>query len=117
MESHIGHDDQAWTEPADDVSGLPVLELALRTHSVAPPAPGQLTLRCSLVNASPVRLSVHDAAGHRVRLLHEGWLAAGEHAIAWDRTDEEGRRIDAGLYLLRLEAAGSALSQKVLLMP
>jgi len=76
-----------------------------------------LTLRWSLPQPGPARLSVLDAAGRAVRTLCHGWMAAGEHSLVWDQRDDEGRRVYAGLYRVRFEAAGRSLVHQVMLLP
>jgi hypothetical protein len=99
------------------VTRPPIVELPL---GVTPPDPGllvHLTLRCWLPLAGQVRLSVLDQSCRIVRTLHHGWMTAGEHAIAWDQRDDRGRKVYAGLYRVRFEAAGRSLNQQVMLMP
>lgn len=62
------------------------------------PAPKATTLGFRISRPEFVRLQVVDAAGRRVRTLHEGMLAAGEHAKFWDGADESGKAAPAGLY-------------------
>ncbi len=59
------------------------------------------TVRFRLPAAGPVRLGVYDLAGRRVAALLDGTRPAGEHAVAW-----EPGPLAAGVYYLRLEAAG-----------
>lgn len=63
-------------------------------------------IRFTLERESAARLAVFDAQGRLVRQLHDGPLGAGEHALAWDRTDGAGRRVAPGVYFYRLDAAG-----------
>ena len=39
--------------------------------------------------------------------------SAGSHAVTWDGRDEHGGGAPAGIYFLRLEAAGEALARRV----
>ena len=54
--------------------------------------------------ASAARIALHDVAGRLVRLLHDGPLAAGRHAFAWDGRDAVGRAVPPGLYFARARA-------------
>jgi hypothetical protein len=87
------------------------------TIAFAPPRPnpahGALTLRFALPRAAHVRLAIYDTAGRRVRELAAGTLPAGESAVAWDLRGERGDRVDAGIYVARLEVEGRALTRKV----
>ncbi len=60
------------------------------------------TLRFTLPAAGRVRLVLFDVAGRRVASLADGTLPAGEHAVAWARHDDAGRRVAPGVYLARL---------------
>ncbi|MFI5372774.1 MAG: FlgD immunoglobulin-like domain containing protein, partial [Candidatus Eisenbacteria bacterium] len=93
-------------------SGSPALALGAGPN----PAPGTSTLRFSLPAAGRVELTVYDIAGRRVARLAHGVFTAGEHAIPWDRVDEHGRRVGAGVYLARLEATGGMLTTHVVLV-
>jgi len=58
-----------------------------------------------------VRLSVHDAAGRLVAVVHDGPLAAGEHALAWS-----GERVPSGVYVARMVADDGQAQTKLLLV-
>jgi len=85
-----------------------------------PAAPNPFNPRCELrfilSEAGPARLEVLDLAGRRLALLAEGWHEAGEQVAVWDGRDAEGREQASGVYLARLEAAGSAASTKLVLI-
>jgi flagellar hook capping protein FlgD len=70
--------------------------------------------RFRLSRAGPVRLTLHDLQGRRVRALLDGWSEAGPRAVDWDGADDAGRRVAPGLYVIRLVAEGSSLTRKVL---
>jgi hypothetical protein len=97
---------------ADDPS--PVLAGAV---SVLPqPMRGAGVVRFALPAASHARLEVFDLAGRRVRTLHDGAMAAGEHRQSWDGRDDHGLSLPDGVYLIRLESGSrSAVTRAVLL--
>ncbi len=64
------------------------------------PAHGKMNFAITLSRAQKVDLAIHDIAGRRVAVLHQGTLEAGEHAFDWGASTA---RVPAGLYLLRLE--------------
>lgn len=70
----------------------------------------------TLPAAAPARVAVHDVAGRRVRVLQDGSLTAGAHAVAWTGRDETGAAVAPGVYFLRLEAAGEVRTRKVVLL-
>ena len=61
----------------------------------------------AVARGGPARVEVFDTRGRRVAVLHDGSLAAGEHRLAWDGRDQAGQPAAAGVYLVRLRAAGS----------
>jgi spore coat protein A, manganese oxidase len=87
-----------------------------RLRASDPAAPGA-PIRFTLPSGAPVRLELFDVAGHRVRRLADATFAAGRHVVAWDGTDEAGRRVGPGLYFVTLRAGDAILRQKITFMP
>ncbi|MCX6844773.1 MAG: hypothetical protein NTX53_21125 [candidate division WOR-3 bacterium] len=56
---------------------------------------------------------VLDMSGRVVRTLCRGSLAAGQHSVVWDRTDDQGARVPQGVYMLVLDADGARARVKV----
>lgn len=77
------------------------------------PSRGPLTFGFSLPAAGEARLELFDANGRRVREWRTGRLAAGRHAVVWDGRDAAGRRLDAGVYYARLQAAGDTRTRRM----
>jgi uncharacterized repeat protein (TIGR01451 family) len=95
---------------ADQAGGLP----AAFALSAARPNPfrGGTEVRLDLPEAGRVRLVVFDVAGRRVRTLVDAELPAGRHAAAWDGRDELERRVQAGVYFLRVDAGPFAATRR-----
>jgi hypothetical protein len=85
-----------------------------------PPAPGSArlaarvapnpfraaaTIHLRLPAAGVVRAEVFDAAGRRVERLADGEFPAGDHALSL-----RGEGLGAGLYLVRIEGPGGAVT-------
>lgn len=68
------------------------------------------------VNANPVRVSVFDVAGRRVRTLLEEPVAPGRHAVAWDLRTDTAVRVAAGVYFVRLDAAGDTRTRRIVVV-
>ncbi|MFO7654010.1 MAG: FlgD immunoglobulin-like domain containing protein [Candidatus Krumholzibacteriia bacterium] len=101
-----------------------------RTSSLLPPAP---VLRGNYPNpfnpetrivygvpegtsaAATVELEVLDMRGRRVRTLdvteRPGW-----HEAMWDGTDQSGRTLPTGPYLVRFSCAGEAITRKMIMV-
>ncbi|MCI0550501.1 MAG: right-handed parallel beta-helix repeat-containing protein, partial [Anaerolineae bacterium] len=60
------------------------------------------TIRFRLNERQRVRLVIFDITGQRVRTLVEGELPAGEQAISWDGSDQQGRLVASGVYFYEL---------------
>ena len=77
------------------------------------PATTSTRIGFSLANASDVRLEIYGVDGRRVRTLERGVLRPGAYARAWAGDDDEGRRVSAGAYFVRLLAEGRTLTQRI----
>jgi hypothetical protein len=76
------------------------------------PASTSTTIRFSLPVAERVSLAVFDLQGRRVATLLDGELrGSGTNGFAFSTA-----RLETGLYLVRLEAAGSAATRKLLIV-
>jgi len=64
------------------------------------------TIRFVLPEAGDVRLEVYDLSGRLVRRLLGQPQPAGNRTVAWDGVDDAGRRVSAGVYVLRFETVG-----------
>lgn len=76
----------------------------------------ETTIRFYLNERQKVRLAIYDLAGHRVRTLVEGELAAGEQALSWDGRDEQGRPIASEVYFYELLVGNKVERRKMTLI-
>ncbi|MCC7261111.1 MAG: VCBS repeat-containing protein [Candidatus Latescibacteria bacterium] len=74
------------------------------------------TLRYNLVEAGPVRLTVYNVAGQRVRELVDQVQEAGGYQVEWDTRDQSGQLVAGGVYLYRLEAGVQCAVGRMLLL-
>lgn len=80
------------------------------------PIRGATTIAFSLARVTDVALDLFDVSGRRVRrLLDHDVRTSGRHEVAWDGTDSEGRSVQSGVYLVRLEAAGHTDTRRLVL--
>ena len=83
-----------------------------RLDAVYPnPVRDRATVAFAVAEPGPVRLTVHDVLGRRVRTLAEGPLAAGEHSATFDAAG-----LRSGIYLMVLEAGGQRATRKVMIV-
>ena len=104
--------------------------IAASTLAVAAPLPQTLALHPNYPNPfnprttinydlpadNRVRLTVYNLTGQQVRVLIDGPQPAGRHTAVWHGMDDSGARVGSGVYLFRLETAGSVLVRKMLLI-
>ena len=60
-----------------------------------------------------VTVSIHDVAGRRLRTLDDRVEQPGPKAVWWDRRDDAGSRVAAGVYWARLETPSGSLSTRI----
>ncbi|HET9233159.1 MAG TPA: FG-GAP-like repeat-containing protein, partial [Candidatus Eisenbacteria bacterium] len=90
------------------------------TLSFSAPAPnpvrGATRFEFTLPRDTRVRLRLFGLDGREVATLLDDMQPAGTHSIAWSGVDRAGRRVASGIYLVRLEAAGSLRTHKIVLL-
>lgn len=73
-------------------------------------------LEFSLHIAGSVQLRIFDSAGRLVRHLLDESRAAGPHAVMFDGTDDQGRRLASGVYFARAVSLSGVVSEKLLMV-
>jgi 5'-nucleotidase / UDP-sugar diphosphatase len=74
------------------------------TVSAQSPFRGQTTISYQAPSGTPVRLTIMDVNGRRVRELTDGPAGPGARTVRWDARSERGERLPAGKYFLLLRA-------------
>jgi alpha-amylase len=96
----------------DDQHGLgPRLE-----QSYPNPFSPSTTIRYSLPRESRVRLGVYDVAGREVAVIQDEVRPEGPHEVPWNGVGSDGSRLSAGVYFVRLDAAGATRTTKMMLV-
>jgi hypothetical protein len=76
---------------------------------------GPVKICYGLPDPEPMHLSVIDASGRVTRVLAKGNYSAGVHTAMWDRTDQAGHRVAAGVYVCRLVTGSRVATARVTL--
>lgn len=63
-----------------------------------------------------VTLEIYNILGQKVKTLYNKELVSGKHSIAWDGTDEIGRRVTSGIYFYRFSSNRFSKTKKMILM-
>ncbi len=66
--------------------------------------------------AVPVTVEVFDVAGRLVRTIADGAPATGPTRYVWNGRNDAGRKLSAGVYLLRLQAGDAILAKQIVLV-
>ena len=80
------------------------------------PFNAEVTIPFALVESGPVRLVVYNLMGQQVRVLADGWVAAGVHRVRWDGRTAAGAEVASGVYWAVLQAGGAVQTAKLALI-
>jgi hypothetical protein len=76
------------------------------------PSRGRTTVRFVLRQSGAIEARVFDLAGRQVRALTLDYIGEGYHSLTWDGCNSQGKQVCPGVYFIRVEAQGCALSTK-----
>lgn len=93
-----------------DATGMPESPVLLRNYPN--PFNPATTLEFKLQHVQRVRIGVYDATGRLVDQLADASFDAGDHQITWQPSGLAG-----GIYVARLEAGETVLTQKLVFLP
>lgn len=74
------------------------------------------TMELLLARETDVRAEIYDVQGRIVRTLQHGSLPAGVQMLRWDGMTQDGSKAAAGVYWLRVNAAGTTKSSKLVVI-
>lgn len=107
-------DEQSLAPTSVDWSPEAAAAQALSLQPARPNPVRDLTqLRYYLPRAGRVSVSIIDVAGRSVRELYSGHQSAGSRALWWDRRNDAGRAVGAGVYWVRLQTEDGTKSRKI----
>jgi hypothetical protein len=102
------------TTDVDD-NGEKPLEFALKQNFPNPFNPST-SIAFSVPQKALVRLEVFDVSGRLVATVVDEVKEAGTHSVRWYGLNRAGHYVASGVYLYRLQAAGSIMTKKMLLI-
>jgi len=80
------------------------------------PVIGATEISFTLSKPQSVSLKIFDVSGQLVRTLTDGFLSAGPHSAQWNRRDDGGRQVRAGIYFFSLDAQGERKSSRMVVL-
>jgi len=88
---------------------------AFSIHARPNPTSGPVEFEIFLPRPAVVTLRILDVEGRAIRTLEHGtWLPAGGRLLHWDGARSDGSRAAAGLYLVRLQIDGAAVTRSLI---
>jgi parallel beta helix pectate lyase-like protein/dockerin type I repeat protein len=101
--------------PLGSTPGPVVPSLSFLRPAAPNPASGpvRIELGIAAAEAGAARVMVLDPAGRRVRVLLDGAVPTGVRSLTWDLRDQHGRRVRAGVYLIRARAGSFAATTRL----
>ena len=106
---------------------VPEKEILLGEASAAPDRfelfqnyPNPFNMQTAIKYAVPARdgsqkvsLKIYSIRGRLLRTLFEGAVEPGEHTANWDGTDDTGRTVSTGIYVVRFKSHSFSKSMKI----
>ncbi|MBW6513532.1 MAG: right-handed parallel beta-helix repeat-containing protein [Candidatus Syntrophosphaera sp.] len=77
------------------------------------PFAGKTSIPFSLDRESRIDLSIYNLKGQKVRTVFSGMARSGEHSADWDGLDDNGRPVERGVYLYRLNIQGRSVTRRL----
>lgn len=102
------------------VDGGPVENLSIKELKLGQNYPNPFikttTIAYQLPSSGKVNLTIYNVAGQLVRKLIHAQQNAGQHSIGWDGRDERSQQVPNGVYLYRLDAGGSTILKRMIIL-
>jgi hypothetical protein len=89
--------------------------LAMLEANVPNPFSAETQIAYRMAQGGRHRLAVYDVQGRQVALLADKVERAGRHTLRWSTRGDDGHRLAAGIYFLRLELDGRVESRKMVI--
>jgi len=70
----------------------------------------------SLDKDGHMTMIIYNTQGQKVRTLVDGFRKAGRYSAVWDGTDDEGRVVTSGVYMVRMTQGGKTDRKKIMLL-
>jgi aminopeptidase N len=114
-------DPQRWVLLSDSLVEMP--PSIVQTPRLYPSGPNPFSQTTMLSYMLPltrpvwtVTLSVYNLSGQKVRVIFQDQQNAGIHSVLWDGCGSSGLRVPSGIYIIRLDASGSQMQRKAILI-
>jgi len=97
--------------------GSSLLPLATELKQNYPnPFKNQTKISWVLAKDAPVNVDIYNLKGQKVKTLFSGLGQKGRQSLAWDATDNNGKKVSSGVYFYRLSTPETTKVQKLLVL-
>ncbi|MFC1726714.1 Ig-like domain-containing protein [candidate division KSB1 bacterium] len=76
----------------------------------------ETTISFDVPRSSFVSLKIYSILGQEVKTLVSGHKAVGKNTVKWDGTNNNGIKVNSGIYIYRLNAEGVTFTRKMVLV-
>ena len=107
-------EDSVIVRPSSGIEEDRSLPAAFSLDRVLPnPTGGRTSIHFAIPRSSQVNLSIYSATGALVNTLCNSSLLPAHYSLLWDGSDQRGRKVGTGVYLVRLEAGSFTSTRKL----
>ncbi|HEY6572189.1 MAG TPA: FlgD immunoglobulin-like domain containing protein, partial [Candidatus Eisenbacteria bacterium] len=101
------------TSVEDEAAPVPAVSLGAPRPS---PTMRGSDIDLAMPRSGPVVANLYDVQGRLARVIFAGSLKQGRHTLTWDGKLRNGAKAAAGVYLLKLNAAGEVRTRKIVVV-
>ncbi len=105
---------EPWVSNDDHV--IPQVQHFVLHQNYPNPFNPETTISFELAEPDFVSIEIFNTRGQKIRMLLNRHYGTGQHNVAWDGCDEQGRAVSSGVYFYRMQTAQKSLSRKMLLL-
>jgi hypothetical protein len=109
----VENDDYLTPDPTVDVIARPPTARRITASAYPNPFNPVTSIKFELPSHSRVSATVYDPLGRLVKRLTDRAYDPGPHVLIWKGTDEAGRRVASGVYLVRIRSAAGTATIKL----
>jgi hypothetical protein len=95
-------------------SSVKVLENGRYSIVYPNPSSGAFTVQFTLNTSLHVMITVSDLYGRPIAGLYDGTLPEGTHSVNWNGLNQNGQKVQSGIYLYKFEAGDHSETGKLI---
>ena len=74
------------------------------------------TIEYGIPKASYVTLKIYNLLGQEIKTLVNEQINSGKHSVIWNGTDNNGNKVNSGIYIYTIQAGELRETKKLMLM-